>query len=144
MTTTIRTFILRANAVYIGIAAAAGLVSMDIPGSFFGTGPAAPILNAAPHAAIGFVEAHGLAFILSVLLWRAEPARAWHLTGAAMCALLGISNLVFWQMFVATDTLPMGYLTTGFHLTCAAAQLAAAAGAEAAGLRFVPNSGTRH
>ena len=44
-------------------------------GAFLRVGPQRPMLGAAPHAAIGFVEAHGLAFIIGVLLWRAEPVR---------------------------------------------------------------------
>ena len=51
----------------------------------------------APHAAIGFVEAHGLAFILAVLLCQAPPIRYAHLTASAVMALLGVSNLVFWR-----------------------------------------------
>jgi len=47
-------------------------------------------------AAIGFVEAQGLAVILAALLWRATPDRAWHVVGGAMVTLLGVSNLVFW------------------------------------------------
>jgi hypothetical protein len=28
-----------------------------------------------------------------------------------------ISNITFWQLFVQTDALVMGYVTTGLHLT---------------------------
>jgi len=38
-------------------------VLLDLRGIVFGAGPAGQVLAAAPHAAIGFVEAHGLAFI---------------------------------------------------------------------------------
>jgi len=58
-------------------------------------GPAGRIVGSGPHAGIGFIEAQGLAFILSVLLWRAAPVRSWHGTGAAVEALLGTANLVF-------------------------------------------------
>ena len=84
------------------------------------------ILAAAPHAAIGFVEAHGLAFIIGIRLWPAAPDRAWHLTAAAVHALLGTSNLVFWQIFIAADMLAGGYLTTGLHGMFFALQLLAA------------------
>jgi hypothetical protein len=50
-----------------------------------------------------------------VLLWRAAPARSWHLTAVAMEVLLGTSNLAFWDLFVATDALTGGYVTTGLH-----------------------------
>ena len=78
----IRQLILRANAAFLLIAASFGIYT-DLAGAFFATGPQHRILSAAPHAAIGFVEAHGLAFIIGVLLWLAEPARLWHLTAAA-------------------------------------------------------------
>ena len=56
-----------------------------------------------------------MAFIIGILLWRAEPARLWHLTAAAVHLLLGTSNLVFWQIFVAADALWGGYVTTSLH-----------------------------
>jgi hypothetical protein len=62
--------ILRANALYVGVAGAAGLL-FDIRGILYGAGPQGRILADAPHAGIGFVEAHGLALILGVVLWRA-------------------------------------------------------------------------
>jgi hypothetical protein len=126
MTATIRRGILRANALYLLVAAAGGLAN-DVRGAFFGTGPVADIIAAAPHAAIGFIEAHGLALIIGVLLWRAEPVRAWHLTAVAVHVLLGTANLVFWQIFVASDMLWLGYLTTGLHWLFVTLQLVAAA-----------------
>jgi len=114
MTTNARTILLRTNAAFLLLASSWGLWA-DLSGAFLGIGPQRPILAAAPHAAIGFVEAHGLAFIFGVLLWRAEAARAWHVTAAAVHALLGTSNIVFWQIFIAADMLAGGYLTTGLH-----------------------------
>lgn len=89
--------ILRANALYIGVAGATSIL-LDLRGAWYGLGPQGRILAGVPHAAIGFVEAHGLAVILAVLLWRAVPSRSWHLTAAVMVALLGTSNLVFWAV----------------------------------------------
>jgi hypothetical protein len=83
------------------------------------------IVAAAPHAGIGFVEAHGLAVILGVLLWRAAPERSWHLAAAAIHVLLGTANVVFWQIFVAADMLAMGFVTTSLHALFAVLQLAA-------------------
>ena len=117
--------LLRANALYIGIAGSAGLL-FDIRGVLYGLGPQGQVLAAAPHAAIGFVEAHGLAVILAVLLWRATPARSWHLTAVTLEVLLGTSNLAFWSLFVATDALTLGYVTTGLHWLFVALQLIAA------------------
>ena len=91
----------------------------DIRGALYGLGPQGRVLADAPHAAIGFVEAHGLAVILSVLLWRSAPARSAHAAALALDALLGASNLAFWELFVATDALTIGYVTTTLHLTFA-------------------------
>jgi hypothetical protein len=130
MTTTIRRAILRANAVYIGAAASAAFV-FDVRGVLYGLGPQGRILASVPYAGISFIEAHGLALILAVLLWRAAPVRAWHLTAVAMEVLLGTSNLVFWQLFVATDALAMGYVTTTLHWMFVFSQLLAATSAGA-------------
>jgi hypothetical protein len=125
MTHTIRRNILFANAVYLLVAASSGMLN-DILGIFFARGPVAPIIAGAPHAGIGFVEAHGLAFIIGVLLLRAEPLRSWHLAAAAVHLLLGTANLVFWQMFVAADVLAVGYVTTMLHALFVVLQLWAA------------------
>ena len=109
-----RRLILRANAAFLTLGAVGGL-RMDIQGSFFGTGPASRLLADAPGAGIGFIEAHGLALIIAVLLWQAAPVRSWHLAAAAVHALLGTANLVFWQFFVVADVLAMGFVTTSLH-----------------------------
>jgi hypothetical protein len=127
---TSRKTLLRANAVFLLVAAAGGM-STDLAGAFLGSGPFAKVLAAAPDTAIGFVEAHGLALIIGCLLWQAEPVRKWHLTAAAVHALLGISNLAFWQLFIAADMLVMGYVTTSLHGLFFALQLAAATASEA-------------
>ncbi len=125
MTTTVRQLILRANALYIGVAGFAGMI-FDIRGILYGLGPQGRALANAPYAGIGFVEAHGLAVILAVLLWRARPDRSAHLTALAVVALLGTANLAFWQVFIAMDALVMGYVTTALHWTFAALNLGAA------------------
>jgi hypothetical protein len=114
MFTLIRKWILRANALWL-LPASIGGLSMDILGAFYGLPPQALILRDAPEAAIGFIEAHGLALVLALHLWRAAPTRSWHLTGAAVGALLGTANLVFWQIFIKGDMLAVGYITTTMH-----------------------------
>jgi hypothetical protein len=128
MTPTYRRYLLRANATFL-LAASMGGMWSDILGAFFARGHVAPVLAQAPHAAIGFVEAHGLAFIIGVLLWCAEPQRSWHLTAAAVHFLLGTANLVFWQIFIAADMLAVGYITTSLHWLFVASQLRAAVAA---------------
>jgi hypothetical protein len=125
MNVSTRQMILRANSIFLLVASTGGFVS-DLAGAFLGVGPVGRVVEAAPNSAIGFVEAHGLAFIFGVLLWRAEATRAWHLTAGAIHVLLGTSNLVFWQLFVAMDMLAMGYITTGLHIVFSALQLIAA------------------
>ena len=122
----VRKALLVADAIFLLVASTGGMIA-DLAGAFAGVGPQRGVLGPAPYAAIGFVEAHGLAFVIGVLLWRAEPARSWHLAAAAVHVLLGTSNLVFWQIFVATDMLAMGWGTTTLHWLFVALQLAAAA-----------------
>ena len=50
------------------LAASTGGMIADLVGAFAGVGPQKNVPGPAPHAAIGFVEAHGLAFIIGVLL----------------------------------------------------------------------------
>ena len=65
MTAPVRRLVLRANALYIGLAGLAGML-FDIRGVLYGLGPQGRLLAQAPHAAIGFIEAHGLAVILAL------------------------------------------------------------------------------
>jgi hypothetical protein len=125
VTTNRRRMILRANGIWLLLASTAGLAA-DISGAFFARGPVGNVLRGAPEAAIGFMEAHGLAMILGVLFMVAAPRRSWHLAGAAIHILLGTCNLVFWQIFVTGDALAVGYFTTGLHAVFTALQLLAA------------------
>ena len=124
MITTIRQAVLRANALFL-FAGSLGGLSMDIRGAFLGLGPQGVVLANAPHAAIGFIEAHGLALIFAVLLWRCPPTRAWHATAMAIETLLGTANLVFWQIFVVGGALWVGHVTTSFHWLFVVLNLAA-------------------
>jgi hypothetical protein len=126
MSATFRRLLLRFNAIFLILASLAAWLRFDFPASFAASGPLAPLIAHQPSLAIGFVEAHGLALIMGVLLWRATSARSWHLTAAAIHLLLGASNVLFWQIFVATDTLPMGYGATTVHALLFALQSIAA------------------
>lgn len=86
-------------------------------------------MAAAPDSTIGFVEAHGLALIMGVLLWRAAASRSWHMTAAAVHVLLGTANLVFWPIFTHADMLAAGYITTSLHWLFVGLQLLAATAA---------------
>lgn len=130
MTLQARRFILRANAVFLTVMSFVGLV-IDVAGVFFSRGPQSRILQrgsdgSLPVEGIGFIEAHGLALILGITLWRASASRSWHLTAAATHLLLGAANLTFWNIFVESDMLALGYLSTIFHGVFVALQLTAA------------------
>jgi len=125
MTISTRILILRANAIFLLFASTAAFLA-DFAGSFFAAGPVAALFSHAPYLAIGSAEAHGLAFILGVLLWRAAPERQWHLTAGGVHTLLGSCNLLFWDIFVVGDVLAVGYITTVLHWLFVALQLAAA------------------
>ena len=125
MTTALGRTLLRADAIFLMVAAAGGMTT-DLLGVFFDRGPFVAVIGNSPHVGIGFVEAHGLAFIIGVLLWRAEPLYSWHVTAMAVHALLGTANIVFWQIFVISDMLAMGYITTMLHGLFAFLQLLAA------------------
>ena len=125
MTASVRHLILRANALYIGVAGFAGVI-FDIRGVLYGAGPQGRALAAAPYAGIGFVEAHGLAVILAVVLWRARPERAAHLTALAVSLCSARRTSRSGRSFIAMDALVMGYLTTALHWTFVALNLAAA------------------
>jgi len=110
----LRHHVMRANALYLG-AAAFGGVHADVLGAAFGLGPLASVFAAAPHAAIGMLEAHGLALIVAVLFWRAAPAPQWHGAALAVHMLLGGANLAFWPLFAAADMVGVGVVTTVLH-----------------------------
>ena len=129
-----RRFVLRANALYLGVASFGGLLAWDVPAIFFGTGTEARVLGPARYAGIGFFEAHGLAFILSVLLWRRTPSRSWHLVATVAEMLLGSANLLFWEIFSVADVIAVGYGSTALHFLFAALNLAAA-------IRTAPQTG---
>lgn len=125
MTIATRQNVLRANAIYLLVASIGGLVA-DVLGAFLSRGPWSPVLGEVTYAGIGFIEAHGLALILAILLWRSTPTRSWHLTAVAVHVLLGTANLIFWQIFIITDMLIGGYITTWLHWLFAGIQLFAA------------------
>ena len=107
--------VLRFNAIFlIGI----GSLQMvfELLSHFGGTGPLTERFFASPYT-IGFFEAHGLAVLMGVLLWRAsaEPQKFWHGFAAITHILLGGANLLFWDSFVQLDFALPGMIATVFH-----------------------------
>ncbi|MCE7984354.1 MAG: hypothetical protein DYG89_24535 [Caldilinea sp. CFX5] len=87
-------------------------------GHFGQIGPYATLFGNSPYT-IGFVEAHGLALLIGLVLWRAghmgpTVQDAW--LGTAVSLLLGGANLLFWPSFVAFDMVAPGVVATMFHL----------------------------
>jgi len=119
--------LIRFNAGFLILASAGGLAT-DIAGSFFGTGAEAALLRDAPGTGIGFIEAHGLALIIGVTLWRIAYSRNWHAFLVAVHMLLGTANLLFWQFFIAADVLVVAYVTTAAHFLFVVAHLAVLTG----------------
>lgn len=116
MTDVMRRFILRADAIPLALFGLFG-ISMDLLGYFFGIGAWKTVFWQNP-LAVGAVEAHGLAIILAFLLIchaTAKDSRIWHGTALAVHLLLGICNLVFWQVFIKVDALPLGIVATVYH-----------------------------
>ncbi|AAN47879.2 hypothetical protein GS518_14640 [Leptospira interrogans] len=107
------------------VASLGGFISMDVLGIFFGIGPAASLLKGQEFIGIGGFEAHGLAFILGVLLFKAEAKRSWHITAVAIHSLLGIANILMWGIFISVNSLQMGYITTAMHCIFVLLQLVA-------------------
>jgi hypothetical protein len=97
----------------------------DLLSYLYGGGPLGELYYNVPMT-VGLFEAHGLAFILGLLLLRAarsQPSGAWHLVGAGIHILLGSSNLIFWSLFLIWDVVTAEIVVTSIHWLLAAAQL---------------------
>ncbi|MEZ4863823.1 MAG: hypothetical protein R3C14_21045 [Caldilineaceae bacterium] len=115
MNHTTRTLILCTDAILLTLF---GIV-MDLLGYFAGMGAWGTLFWQNP-LAVGVVEAHGLALIVAVLLLRHATAHAtmgWHLTAVITHLLLGVCNLLFWQVFITVNLLPLGVVATLYHFT---------------------------
>jgi hypothetical protein len=113
---------LRLDGSFLAIAGSAALLA-DTTGHFFGVGPMAEMFGS-PHSIGGF-EAHGLAIILGVLLFRAAKLadrRSWHALGLSVHLLLGTANILFWSSFLQLDVLMIGVVTTALHIVFICAQ----------------------
>ena len=89
----------------------------DLLSYFWGIGPLGTLFHTVGNT-VGLFEAHGLAFILGLLLLRAahgEPDARWHLLGAGIHLLLGTSNLLFWAFIVAMGAVTAEIVVTAIH-----------------------------
>lgn len=89
----------------------------DLLSYFWGTGPLGMLFHNVGNT-VGLFEAHGLAFILGLVLLRAarwEPVARWHLLGASSHLLLGTSNLIFWSFIVSMGVVTAEIVITSIH-----------------------------
>lgn len=113
---------LRLDGIFLALAGSLAMVAESI-GHFLGVGPLAATRGSA--YTIGGFEAHGLAIIIAVLLFRGAgeaDRKLWHALGLSTHLLLGASNLLFWSSFVQQDVVVVGYVTTALHIVFVVAQ----------------------
>src|SRR5215213_5773098 len=119
-----RSTLMRANGAFLALVGGTQVI-FELLSHFGGVGPLGRIF-AGSHYTIGFLEAHGLAFLIGVLLLgvaAADPKRFWHIFAACVHVLLGSANLLFWSSFVYWGLVPMGAIATAFHGLFVVAQL---------------------
>ncbi|GIE95584.1 hypothetical protein [Paractinoplanes rishiriensis] len=82
-----------------------------------GAGPLGAIFENS-HYTLGWVEAHGLATLIGILLLtvaRTDGRPFWNVLALAVHALLGGANLFFWSSFGHFGLVPMGVAATVAH-----------------------------
>jgi hypothetical protein len=118
--------LLLANGVFLVVVGGVQVV-FELAAYFAGAGPYASEFEGSPYA-LGWVEAHGLAFLVGVLLVGVaarDGRRFWHPFAAAVHTLLGAANLVFWDSFIVFGMIPMGLAATVVHFVLVAAHCGA-------------------
>ncbi|HEY6646301.1 MAG TPA: hypothetical protein VI217_04295 [Mycobacterium sp.] len=124
--TAARRWLLLADGVFLVVVGGVQVV-FELLAYYKGVGPYGYIFEESPYA-IGWVEAHGLAFIIGGLLLTVaarDLRRFWHVLAAAAHTLLGTANLVFWNSFIVFGMVPMGIAATVVHFVLVAAHVAA-------------------
>jgi len=89
----------------------------DLIGYFTGAGPFGTVYYQ-NSIAIGGFEAHCLAAIAGLVLYtkrKSPDVSFFNQTAMAIHFALGISNIIWFNIFYETGTLPMGYATTIAH-----------------------------
>jgi phosphoglycerol transferase MdoB-like AlkP superfamily enzyme len=120
---TLRKGFLFADATFLLMAGGMAMLS-ELLGYFWNVGPQARTFHKSPYTVGGF-EAHGLAVLIAILLYRAgakDQKRWWHLYAALVHMLLGGANLLFWRTFVYFKAIALGIITTIAHVGFVIAQ----------------------
>lgn len=104
--------VLKLNALFLLLIGSLQII-FELLSHFMGAGPLADRFLESPYT-LGFFEAHGLAVLMGILLWRAaaNPQKFWHQLAAIIHILLGGGNLsgivlfnwillhrVLWQLY---------------------------------------------
>jgi hypothetical protein len=107
--------VLKLNALFLILIGSLQII-FELLSHFMGAGPLADRFLASPYT-LGFFEAHGLAVLMGILLWRASanPQRFWHQLAVVIHILLGGANLLFWNSFIQLDVVMPGIIATVFH-----------------------------
>ena len=108
--------VLRIDALFLTVAGVFGLVS-DLQSYVSGTGPFGPTFYQNP-TVIGVVEAHGLAVLTAATLWylaTPQTARFGHAVGLIAHAVLGGSNIVWFEVFTRVQAETQGVAVTAVH-----------------------------
>lgn len=102
-------------------------VLFDLAGYFLDLGPNAAALfqNA---DAIGYLEAHGLALLIAIILvvHHRRDGATWNWIAAATHLLLGVANVLFWPAFASYGIETLGVVATALHAGFFALQVIAA------------------
>ncbi|MET0317422.1 MAG: hypothetical protein ABW188_11425 [Rhodococcus fascians] len=118
--------LLLANGVFLVVVGGVQVV-FELVAYYTGAGPYGSVFTESPYA-IGWVEAHGLAFLIGLLLIGVaarDGRRFWHAFAAGVHTLLGTANLVFWDSFVVFGMTGMGVAATAVHFVLVAAHTGA-------------------
>jgi hypothetical protein len=114
-TTTLCRTVLLFNGGFLALTGGVQMV-FELLSHFMGKGPYGRLFAHSPYT-IGFVEAHGLAFLIGLLLIRvaANPQPHWPLFAIGVHLLLGGANLLFWDSFVQFGLVIPAVIATLLH-----------------------------
>ncbi len=112
-----RRLLLTADGVFLTVIGGLQVV-FEFLSYYRGAGPLGADFEGTPYI-IGWVENHGLAMLIGLLLLlvaRRNPQPFWHAFALAVHVLLGLANIVFWSSFIHFGVVPMGVVATIAHV----------------------------